>query len=170
MTPKQHRLRRVMKWTGLAMCVLISAAWLTSLFRSVGYSAYSIPMCGWVSNGRVYSGWVLGDASEWWKPGLHIRSTFYGLPPDRTWPTWMHWGSHFGLDIPRVLWGRGGEISLTFPLWILLFAVGVPTILAWRRERLLRRSDRCSHCGYNLTGTTTGTCPECGDAIFKTRQ
>ncbi len=30
------------------------------------------------------------------------------------------------------------------------------------RRRYRRKHDLCMHCGYNLTGNTSGTCPECG--------
>lgn len=32
---------------------------------------------------------------------------------------------------------------------------------AFRRE-FHRRNGLCMHCGYNLTGNLSGTCPECG--------
>ncbi len=31
--------------------------------------------------------------------------------------------------------------------------------------QLLKSESRCVHCGYNLTGNTSGTCPECGSEI-----
>lgn len=34
------------------------------------------------------------------------------------------------------------------------------------RAEALRRAQRlCRSCGYNLTGNTSGTCPECGRAV-----
>jgi len=49
----------------------------------------------------------------------------------------------------------------------LLFGVCVPWFL-WqhhRRKRLHRlQSGLCLHCGYNLHGVTSDTCPECGHA------
>jgi len=33
------------------------------------------------------------------------------------------------------------------------------------RKRKRRRYNLCLHCGYNLTGNTSGVCPECGKRI-----
>ncbi len=50
------------------------------------------------------------------------------------------------------------------PLWLPLVAL---VLLAWA---LRKRSQpvplgSCENCGYNLTGNTSGTCPECGNTI-----
>jgi len=44
-------------------------------------------------------------------------------------------------------------------------AVGVPLIIfAYHQARRLEaESVSCRHCGYNLTGNTSGRCPECGN-------
>lgn len=46
-------------------------------------------------------------------------------------------------------------------------AVAVPYAWAWFRFEKLsvieRKGGFCEHCGYNLTGNTTGRCPECGE-------
>ena len=60
-------------------------------------------------------------------------------------------------------------LSLSIALVILpvLYAGIVAASILWP-VRLWRRSslaDRCRRCGYNLTGNTSGICPECGTAI-----
>lgn len=54
---------------------------------------------------------------------------------------------------------------------IAVIAAGLP--LGWlvyfsRRARRwrLRRAGKCPVCGYNLTGNTSGVCPECGSAVL----
>lgn len=37
-----------------------------------------------------------------------------------------------------------------------------------RRLRRRAESGACLHCGYDLTGSTSGRCPECGEAVEKT--
>ena len=36
------------------------------------------------------------------------------------------------------------------------------TVLLWRRMHLCATA-RCQNCGYDLTGNTSGVCPECGE-------
>ena len=61
-----------------------------------------------------------------------------------------YWGFHVTLAIPLVL-------LVTFPT--IAFIRG--PMRCWRR----RRKGLCIKCGYNLTGNTSGTCPECGKPI-----
>ena len=42
--------------------------------------------------------------------------------------------------------------------------VGLMGVDPQELERIVNR-DLCTHCGYNLTGNTSGVCPECGRAI-----
>lgn len=39
-----------------------------------------------------------------------------------------------------------------------------------RKLKHLRERGLCVRCGYNLTGNTTGTCPECGAAVGRRQQ
>ena len=56
-----------------------------------------------------------------------------------------------------------------FPIWvvtILFFAW--PSVALWRgplRRHWRRKRAQCLCCGYNLTGNTSGICPECGTPI-----
>jgi hypothetical protein len=51
--------------------------------------------------------------------------------------------------------------SVRFPV-ILLMACAAAAFSLVARRRLTRRSGDCLKCGYNLTGNTSGVCPECG--------
>ncbi len=57
-------------------------------------------------------------------------------------------------------------LTIEFPLWIpVVLASSILIALRIRSARdNQRQSDRlaCSQCGYNLTGNTSGICPECG--------
>ena len=48
------------------------------------------------------------------------------------------------------------------PLWIPFLLVAIPTgILFWRDRRT--PPGHCQRCRYDLTGNTSGICPECGE-------
>lgn len=49
------------------------------------------------------------------------------------------------------------------PLWIPLILFSIPTGFLWWLDRR-RPAHCCGECGYDLTGNTTGICPECGSA------
>ncbi len=66
--------------------------------------------------------------------------------------TWYFgWGDLFEPSIVAVL--------LCLPLFVLLIISAL-----WTRN-MPEGSNRCAICGYNLTGNTSGVCPECGEAI-----
>ncbi len=60
----------------------------------------------------------------------------------------------------------GSSGHLLFPAWVPVCAFGFagwllarPSIREWRR----RSAGLCGGCGYDLTGNTSGRCPECGE-------
>ena len=60
-----------------------------------------------------------------------------------------------------------GQVSydgylVVLPLWLPFLALLLPTLWLWRRDRRKVRPGFCRVCDYNLTGSTTGRCPECG--------
>ncbi len=68
------------------------------------------------------------------------------------------------------LQSRSGIVRYIIPFWMpfILFAT-YPTIAFIRcplRRYRRRRIGLCIHCGYNLTGNTTGVCSECGVVIL----
>jgi hypothetical protein len=52
------------------------------------------------------------------------------------------------------------------PLWMQFLGVAIPTAGLWL-VGFGRRipAGHCQQCGYNLTGNTSGVCPECGEKI-----
>jgi len=55
---------------------------------------------------------------------------------------------------------------IVIPIWLPLLMVA--TLTGFLRARDRRRHARpgdCRACGYNLTGNTSGKCPECGMAL-----
>jgi hypothetical protein len=78
-----------------------------------------------------------------------------------------HLGFAFALqpDTPDVGSGTGRVVAIAAPAWsfILLTAIlPVCWAISARRRFRQRREGRCRKCLYDLTGNTTGVCPECG--------
>jgi hypothetical protein len=60
---------------------------------------------------------------------------------------------------------RTFRISLA---WLVVITAILPLIFGprWVLKTLrTHRAEHCRRCGYNLTGNTSGTCPECGSPI-----
>jgi predicted RNA-binding Zn-ribbon protein involved in translation (DUF1610 family) len=82
-----------------------------------------------------------------------------------SWPTEKEWKlAQFGWTIRKAPDSQG--YVLTLPLWFpFILFVTYPTIALIRgplRRWQWRRKGLCTQCGYNLTGSVTGVCPECG--------
>jgi hypothetical protein len=78
----------------------------------------------------------------------------------------------FEFDSQRTLTMPESYYLYTFTVPILPFAIAfgiVPALallhIAWRCVRRRKDPNACRHCGYNLTGNLSGTCPECGSPV-----
>ena len=76
----------------------------------------------------------------------------------------------FGWNGARLTWPGETvtDTAVVIPLWSVTLVTGALPI--WWLFRLVRgdrrmRGGLCHHCGYNLSGNTSGTCPECGTAV-----
>lgn len=59
---------------------------------------------------------------------------------------------------------------IAIPLWFLILLFSFKpmwSFVAWYRSRRrhIPGHTYCKHCGYDLHGTTTEKCPECGEAV-----
>lgn len=102
------------------------------------------------------------------EPPSRIRN---GPPPRIQWHTSAR-PSPMLLHVQRLGfgWGWPGRLStaVMLPYWLFLIpAAVVPGIQfrRWYRARTRPRTGCCLACGYDLTGNTSGVCPECGTAI-----
>src|SRR6185437_5858848 len=73
-------------------------------------------------------------------------------------------------------YSRNDSISQSIyqiPLWCVVVVSGAWP-MSWACKRARRQFRRCKqmcvHCNYNLTGNTSGVCPECGTAVTNKRQ
>jgi hypothetical protein len=73
---------------------------------------------------------------------------------------------------------RSGDSILTGLLvlgglaWVVTMCLGSLSFAAssrvWKRHRVFAEAGLCAHCGYDLRGTSSGRCPECGTAVAAT--
>ncbi len=137
---RRGRLRTLTLWTGTALCVLIAAAFVVSAWWYIAAQVGSVGLD--VSSGCI--GIRLGDSYPY-PPGFPPLPGFYRHPSFLL--NWNSWG--FG---PR--W-------VACPLYAVFAAVAIPTNLDWRFGPKPVKPGHC-RCGYDLTGNTSGVCPECG--------
>ena len=153
----RSRFRRIAKWLGTMLSSLIFVTWLITV-PTIGKRRLSV---------------------YWWHPtneiGLVMGAMFWetypeldrGAPPEWSigWQTGVGAADtlyQYGILLPSHSLSR--SLSLfRLPLWLPFVVIAVPTAFLWYRDRRWRFPlGHCIKCGYNLTGNTTGICPECG--------
>jgi len=134
---KQRRFRRI----GFLIGALMVAVWCATLFCDVAYE-------------RRRGAFLLGSGNV----GFWIWGADQASFVQSRWVVEPHGFHHRWLPYGRM---EGDSIMLLIPMWMLLLAVAIPMVVVpWRNQRPPR--GYCSFCGYNLTGNTSGVCPECG--------
>jgi predicted RNA-binding Zn-ribbon protein involved in translation (DUF1610 family) len=137
-----------LKWGGLILSFLIAIALVWS--RSGQWSHLWNRGLVAIADGRVYFAFQLPE------------SDFFLTAEDRV---------SFSLIIARLsmpsIWSPSVVSGVVvMPLWIGLLLVAPPTVyLWWIAYRRRVPASHCQHCGYSLTGNTSGVCPECGTVI-----
>ncbi len=145
---QQPRIRRIAKWAGLVVCVLIALAWLVSLPWALFYEGDGW-WFGW-GGGNLSTGPCSAFCGDGWES--RVRAESLGD---------VYWGFNW----PRhdsMYWGEITYSGLRFPLWLLLIVVAIPTAILFYRDRRHIPPGHCQKCGYDLTGNLSGRCPECG--------
>ena len=140
---RRSRSRRIAKWTGVVVCVVLAGVWVASLRSVIGYQFGSKMVCVLQGDFRIY----FGSAS----------------------PTFRNLGFYYSFDQnawSSVLPSFGPFIII--PVWFSLIATALPTAYLFYRDRRPPRG-HCQKCGYNLQGNVSGTCPECGNEVVITQ-
>ena len=120
-------------------------------------------------------------SARWWAwfqvpnvgdPSLYLRAGSVSLVRESTlsvpvlveghslglsrWNSWTaQWVMHGSKAGPIYTWAY-----FEFPIWLLFLTVLLPTLLVWRFWPKPVKPGHC-RCGYDLTGNTSGVCPEC---------
>ena len=168
---KPFRIRRILKWAGVGLCVVILLLWAFSalwLIRYTGDEARITLVWGTVSYNEISGSLVdqrlkqgvMGRQSGWLTRGASFKAG--GRPSVRY---------LLGFRLPEVsesAVGKPGEFAIRVvfvPLWSLFLLAAIPTALLIWRDRRRIPPGHCQKCGYNLTGNVSGICPECGAKI-----
>ncbi len=152
MKKRRPRLRGIMKWGGVMLCVLFFALWLAS--RWYFFGLFPIPRTG------------AGVAAGGGVCGVGVWTGF--LPSDRVFlltttqaalaasPGWDWW--EFGVNL--------SEPHAYCPIWVPFTLVLLATGLLFYADRRVTHG-LCACCRYDLRGLppTTTKCPECGNTI-----
>ena len=138
----RSRVGRFARGVVLTLCLLVAAAWVTSLFVGVmrvgaNHIVYVESGALWAEDHESFSGALARRGQTWWQ----VYSA------RRRYVAWM----------PEL----SGQLAPRIPLWILLLIFALPTAYLWYRDRR-PPPGHCRRCGYNLTGNVSGVCPECG--------
>ena len=129
--------RRAFKLS-LAAFVVITGAWIGSGWVRVFYSTGTTAVG--VGQGVVAA----------------LDISHYGSPPS----------DGFGCNVyswdvamlPEWVWTPGMRVKI--PLWPAALFTGIATLILGVRSRI--PPGHCKACRYDLTGNTSGVCPECG--------
>ena len=172
---RRLRIRRIAKWAGLALCVLLALA----------FAATPLWYFGWQS--RTWSVVVMSGSVH--LIGLELigaKGYTGGMPQwqfNRNLYTPAQWTSQLSgwvsieasseeTTTMRTLAGTTRPIKthkpsyIILPIWIPFLLLLVPTALLWWHDRRYRfPSGHCNKCGYDLTGNVSGRCPEGGTEI-----
>lgn len=145
-SPARRVVERSLPWL-LVMLILL---WCASWVCHVSYTGNSVE----IKCFRGYIGVYFDDL-----PRFTFGWYFDFRPENR---------EGFGPLIPwRPVWFiRPGIRWLLFPIWLFLIPIVIPLTINRRREQKHpAKTLYCEECGYNLTGNTSGRCPECGEAV-----
>ena len=149
---RPSRTRRILKWTGAGLSLLIVIAWIVSLWFQLSHKL--TPDAAFVvDEGYLSIAYFEGDVTAVLEHPIGITGHGY-LRAGLTWPRigkdWVISSSYYG------------GIWIGLPLWLLLLLTAIPTAWLWHRDRRRVRPGCCLRCGYDLTGNTSGVCSECG--------
>jgi len=142
---RPSRARRIAKWSGVVVCVVLVAAWRLSIGCLIRYDRQNVEF-------MMYSGCVQFTTPN---PLPNRGWTFHRKPFNEL----LLWG-----EVVKVTAGSRVFRSARIPLWMPFGLIALPTAYLFYRDRRYPPG-HCRKCGYDLTGNVTGVCSECGRAV-----
>jgi hypothetical protein len=136
------------------------AIWVASAWMQVAATVPRVSIT--IEQGRVFCGI---EHELIWKhrlgrSGLRDMWDFQcGMRPHIT----QKWAQRFGLCAPH-WWGKGSmfEFAFVIPFWLLALIAGASTGILWLLLGRFVRPGCCVGCGYDLRGSASNRCSECG--------
>lgn len=161
--------RRILKWAGLMCSLLITVAgaltipWTWTYCRVGEVSFREVQDVGTMPENTILKIMLRGarvdclynrkdgdyHASHFVQTGWHVRRDTAPLLPKPSCQAFYLTSTHT-------------QLHFLLPLWIPLLLIAAPTAWLWWIDRRPFTMECCIACGYNLTGNTSGACPECG--------
>lgn len=152
--------------------------WL--LFMTILFNSATLVFCVRSWSRHEFASWMLRTnskecrllflESQGGSVSLLCAASGIGSPYDRG-------GFRFGSSIPVFfvpslgtfhfqMGPRGGAVQVPHLVLMVLAVLPIVGIAARKAHRAATQTPgKCRHCGYDLTGNTSGICPECGTAI-----
>jgi len=157
--PRPSRARRIFKWTGVGLSAGILAVWVVSLWCDIQWRATPHLLVELSSGecGTIHSKVDLSQLT----PTFHVQTglVWHEFKTNDLVPPW-------GVHSERRPDYQGPWVNYVWvALWLPLLLTAIPTAWLWHRDRRRIRPGCCLRCGYDLTGNTSGVCPECGDKV-----
>ncbi len=157
---KRRIKRRPIIFSMLLFWLLLAAAFVGSFWGGISYCTDKVYVAA--LRGELLS--IYGDTA--WEMSYQFPS-LRGIHQSRS-PVFMEthqsiWGQVIeAFGIP----GGQGEDCYLIPLgWPVVFS-GILVCILFFRPMEYRGRNRCSQCGYDLTGNSSGRCPECGANVL----
>ncbi|UCE61364.1 MAG: hypothetical protein JSU63_06375 [Phycisphaerales bacterium] len=162
----ESRLARTLKWTAIALCILVLLVWFASGYLRMRFGdgvnyAFDINADGvslnWAPNGAREGIGAIGLEASYYPSAHRFRAPGISGQGGT--------GGMCGMQSMNPIYTFG------IPFWLAVLLVSAPTVFLWRWEhrvtRIQRRREQglCLRCGYDLRGTPNGVCSECGLAV-----
>ncbi len=178
----RRRLFTLTAFLSLLLCAATVVLWVRSHFaeddvavniraspRAQGpetvLTAEALSLDGGLSIAFEDQSWPWSVDSDWHAFGTRAAWLHRAVRPHSKWSGsgWRRW-----LSFKRNSTGEGGSLFVSYVI-LAGALIAIPALhVAIRAIRLFKRTDRhrlCPTCSYNLTGNTSGVCPECGNAV-----
>lgn len=146
---RRGRVRRMAKWTGVLVCLVVAGSWVVSTQWTCRYIFDLSPKRR--TTVMLYAGSLAC---------LTVDRDLVDVSGGSI-------SSKGGISLVWVpAYRRSGETLVAIPPWMPFVAVALPTAWLWWRDRRGWGPGRCVACGYDLAGLPAGSdspvCPECG--------